>query len=758
MKNYTILLFLLLMSATSFANSPIIQEAAGWFETVWVKWTPVDGADKYNVYFSGEGVTNKKIDDNLIRNYGGYYRADIPGLKAGSYTVKIAAVVNEVETATVTSGPITAMAHDRAGFAFANNRVPGAYKADGTPKDGAVILYITQNTKNTVSCDVVTDSKGKITNYSGLQNIFSGVKKGYDTRPFIIRLIGNITDFADMEGGDIVVENKNNESSYITIEGIGDDATANGWGIRIKNASNIEIRNLAFMNVDSNEGDNIGLQQSNDYIWVHHTDMFYGQAGSDSDQVKGDGALDCKGSTYVTFAYNHFWDSGKACLLGLSEGATEGLYVTYHHNWFDHSDSRHPRVRFYSAHVYNNYYDGNSKYGVGSTNGSSVFVEGNYYRNCKYPMMISMQGTDVYNPSTGQNDYKNQPTFSKEDGGIIKAYNNHIEGAKRFVAYGNTAFPNPTVDFDAYVVNNRNDVVPPSVKSDKGGNSYNNFDTNGAIMYSYSVESPEQAKMTVEYYAGRIDGGDFKWTFNNSVDDNSYDVIDALKQAVTNYSTSLVSIQGDGESTGTPDPDPDTENPEQPGNPGDMEHNFTVSGKTSTFYSIDGSMNSKPGTVNYNGLTLTQCLKIESSTKISFTLEQAGTLILVFNDDFNNKIIIDDVNYTASNGRLTVELSAGNHTITKGDTANLYYMNISVSTAVDNVTSDGYVVTVKNNHIYLSGDVDIQKVEIYNVSGRLVKVVKDNFNTIDVADLSRGVHIIKIYNGKQSFTSKFVKR
>ncbi|WP_343696330.1 hypothetical protein [Flavobacterium sp.] len=121
------------------------------------------------------------------------------------------------------------------------------------------------------------------------------------------------------------------------------------------------------------EGDNIGLQQDNDYVWVHNCDLFYGDAGSDADQIKGDGALDCKNSTYITFSYNHFWDNGKASLLGLSEGTTSGLYITYHHNWFDHSDSRHPRVRYYSAHIYNNYYDGNSKYGAGSTLGSSVF-------------------------------------------------------------------------------------------------------------------------------------------------------------------------------------------------------------------------------------------------------------------------------------------------------------------------------------------------------------------------------------------------
>lgn len=37
-----------------------------------------------------------------------------------------------------------------------------------------------------------------------------------------------------MLNGDVVIENKNNASSYITLEGVGDDAVADGWGLRIK--------------------------------------------------------------------------------------------------------------------------------------------------------------------------------------------------------------------------------------------------------------------------------------------------------------------------------------------------------------------------------------------------------------------------------------------------------------------------------------------------------------------------------------------
>ena len=521
-----------------------LGEAGGWLESAYAEWT-ADGSDSYNVSYSGNGASNAKVDAELVRKYGSKWRVDVPGLKAGDYTLKIASVKGGKETASATTKTLSVKAHDRSGFAYSNGRLPGAYKKDGTLKDGAVVIYVSESTKNTVSLDVITSSKGATTACKGLQAILAGYKKGYDTRPLDIRIIGNVTDPDSTDKGDILVDLGKKEEPSLTIEGVGMDATANGWGIRIKNAQNVEVRNLGIMNVNSSEGDNIGLQQDNQYIWVHNCDFFYGDAGSDADQVKGDGALDCKKSTYVTFSYNHFWDNGKSNLLGLSEGTTEGLYITYHHNWYDHSDSRHPRVRYYSAHVYNNYYDGNAKYGAGSTLGSSVFMEANYFRNCKYPMMTSMQGSDVYAGSE-KRDTKNNPTFSGEDGGTIKAFNNYMEGSYTFIPYGASKYVlkgtetaagsiDTKADFDAYVVDSRSAKVPNTVKSYAGGNTYNNFDTDNSVMYSYTADEPAVAKANVEKYAGRVQGGDFRWNFDNSKDDVAYAVNQTLKDALVAY-------------------------------------------------------------------------------------------------------------------------------------------------------------------------------------------------------------------------------
>lgn len=529
------------------ANAQVtVGDAGGWLESAYAQWAS-DGSDSYNVYYSGSGKSDVKVDAQLVRKYGSTWRVDVPGLKAGDYTLKIAGVKGGKEGSATTTKTLSVKAYDRSGFAFSNNHVPGAYKADGTLKDGAVVIYISESTKNSVKLDVTTDSKGGTTSCTGFQAILTAVKKGYEKRPLDFRLVGNITDPDSTDKGDILVDMGKKEGLSMTIEGIGPDATANGWGIRIKNAQDVEVRNLGIMNVNSGEGDNIGLQQDNKYVWVHNCDFFYGDAGSDKDQVKGDGALDCKKSTYITFSYNHFWDNGKSNLLGLSEGTTEGLYITYHHNWYDHSDSRHPRIRFYSAHVYNNYYDGNAKYGAGSTLGSSVFMENNYFRNCKYPMLTSLQGSDVYASGT-KRDPTNYGTFSKEAGGTIKAYGNYMEGSYTFIPYGATSYKvkgaettaasqgiNTSVDFDAYVVDSRDAKVPSTVKSYDGENAYNNFDTDKSVIYSYKADDAATAKANVMAYAGRVQGGDFKWSFDNSKDDEASEVNQALKDALVAY-------------------------------------------------------------------------------------------------------------------------------------------------------------------------------------------------------------------------------
>ena len=518
-----------------------ISKSAGWFESGYVEWTPTNGATGYNVYYKATDVNSyTKVDAMLVRNYGSYFRADVVGLPAGSYDIKVVAVKGNSELGAASVAQIKTKAYSRQGFAFAPSSVTGgkgigAYNDNGSLKSGAVVLYLTEKNKKTVTMDVVTSTKGTTTACTGISAILKAMQKGLENRPVCIRIIGKVTIDGINESGDTnnLLLKASNESSpiqNITIEGIGNDATCYGWGIRGLRTRSIEVRNLGLMLWGD---DGLAFETANYNIWIHHNDIFYGAEGSDADQVKGDGSMDLKNdSKYMTISYNHFFDSGKMSLCGM-KSETGPNYISYDHNWFDHSDSRHPRIRTMSVHVWNNYYDGVSKYGVGVTYGASAFVEANYFRNCDKPMLSSKQGTDALG----------EGSFSGEDGGIIKSYNNVF--AEKSGKFSYITYQTNKTSFDAYEAASRNEQVPSSIKTVAGGTPYDNFDTNNSLMYTYKADDPANVPAIVTANAGRLDGGDLKWKFNNSTDDASYSINTQLKNAINEYTSKLVSVLGE---------------------------------------------------------------------------------------------------------------------------------------------------------------------------------------------------------------------
>lgn len=509
-----------------------ILDARGWRESAYVTWKPFDGATSYRVQVKGENIADyTTIDQQLVRNYGTYGRADVVGLKAGTYSLRVIPVKDGVEEtdAANEATALTVKAYPRQDFAhfkYANGI--GAYNNDGTLKDGARVLYVTKDNAKTITCEVVYDKKGKKQTFTGIQNILYAYQKGTDSTALAVRFIGmipkdSLDETLSNEGLQIKGKSAYNTLN-ITLEGIGDDATAWGFGFLVRNASSVEFRNFAIM---LNPDDCISIDTKNSHIWVHHMDFFYGNAGSDKDQAKGDGTVDLKGnSQYVTISYNRFWDTGKSSLCGM-KGETGPNWIDYDHNWFDHSDSRHPRIRTMSVHVWNNYYDGVAKYGVGVTTGGCAFVDRNYFRNIKYPMLDSKQGTDA----------KGEGTFSGENGGMIKSYGNVF--AEKSSKFSYITQNESATSFDAYEAKTVEEQVPDTYKAKVGATTYNNFDTDSSLMYSYDADDPLDipALVTGFYGAGRINHGDFKYTITG--DDNA-SVDTTLKTALQNYKSTLV--------------------------------------------------------------------------------------------------------------------------------------------------------------------------------------------------------------------------
>lgn len=637
-----------------------ITEAKGWQESAYLKWAPFEGASSYNVYVDG-----KKIDAQLIRQYASYYRADVLGLKAGTYSVKVVPVNAEgTEIAGEnTASNLVVKSYSREGFAHFKYDGVGAYNNDGTLKAGAKVLYITAKTAKTVSTTVNTGSSETIT---GLQSIIDAYSKGKDKTPIVFRIIGkvNLSDLDHTSSSAEGLQIKGAEMN-MTFEGVGDDATVYGFGFLLRDAVSVEFRNFAIMRCLD---DALSLDTDNSHVWIHNMDLFYGKKGGAADQAKGDGTVDIKGdSKYITVAYNRFWDNGKASMCGM-KSETGPNYITYHHNWFDHSDSRMARIRTMSVHMYNNYYQHNDVYGIGATSGSSVFMESNYFDATKRPIMSSLQGTDA----------KGDGTFSGEKGGLIKAYGNVFANKPENFSY--ITYAENNTSFDAYEVSDPSQQVPSSVKTLVGGTSYDNFDTNSSLMYAYSADKAADVPSIVEgfYGAGRLNHGDIDFVIPDEtvVTNGHQQPWPALASLLDSYTSGVVKVFGESNATGEGGSTGGSTGGTEGGSTvtpieGTVTCSFTANGKeavpSNSAFALTGSAkNVKAEETVIEGTTYSASLKMESNTEVSFTTSQKMTLYVYYGlSGTNTNVKVDGVKQ--SGAPTTVVLEAGAHKITKGE-------------------------------------------------------------------------------------------
>lgn len=651
-----------------------ITEAKGWQESAYLKWAPFEGASSYNVY-----VDDKKIDAQLIRQYASYYRADVLGLKAGTYSVKVVPVNAEGTeiTGANTASNLVVKSFNREGFAHFKYDGVGAYNNDGTLKAGAKVLYITAKTAKTVSTTVNT---GKLETITGLQSIIDAYSKGKDKTPIAFRIIGKV-NLSDLDHISSSAEGLQIKGAMMnmTFEGVGDDATVYGFGFLLREAESVEFRNFAIMRCLD---DAMSLDTKNSHVWIHNMDLFYGKKGSAADQAKGDGTVDIKGdSKYVTVAYNRFWDNGKASMCGMKSETGEN-WITYHHNWFDHSDSRMARVRTMSVHMYNNYYQHCDVYGIGATSGSSIFMESNYFDAVKRPIMSSLQGTDA----------KGDGTFSGEKGGLIKAYGNVFTNKPDNFSY--IPYAENNTSFDAYEVSDPSEQVPASVKTLVGGTSYNNFDTNSSLMYAYAADKAEDVPSIVEgfYGAGRLNHGDIDFAIPDEtvVTNGHQQPWPALASILDAYTSGVVKVFGESNATGEGgsteggstggETGGSGEGGSTGGSTGGSEGGSTVTpiegtvtcsfagGKASnSSFTVAGNFKNSTTGVTVDGNTYNDYLKLESSAGTVSFKTTAKMQMTCYTGDTKAKLKIDgaDVTGDTTKGVVTVTLEVGDHSIAK---------------------------------------------------------------------------------------------
>jgi pectate lyase len=214
-------------------------------------------------------------------------------------------------------------------------------------------------------------------------------------------------------------------TSNKTIVGVGANSGLTGGGLNIglpidnaitsppANAvENIIIRNLNFRDWPD---DAINVQMFSHHIWIDHNNWATGS----------DGGVDIKrGSSYVTVSWNHADGTDKNMLLGHDDNNAAQdvgrLKVTYHHNFFDNTNQRNPRVRFGDqVHVFNNFYLNTGDYGVASTMDAGVIVERNSFEGVDDPFHLGEASSGPGRLVARDNCFVNSGTG--ESGGSVSA-------------------------------------------------------------------------------------------------------------------------------------------------------------------------------------------------------------------------------------------------------------------------------------------------------------------------------------------------
>lgn len=222
-----------------------------------------------------------------------------------------------------------------------------------------------------------------------VDNISDFKKYAQAKEPYII-LVKGIID-TSKETAQVNIE------SNKTIIGITKDAGIVGWGIYLKKVDNVIIRNLTIKNIfENSKNDAITIETSTN-IWIDHCTLSSDMVvvpEREKEKDKVDALLDIiKASQGITISWNIFENSWKCTQVGSSDSSTVDVdaKVTYHHNIFRNTNSRHPSVRFGTVHIFNNYYKNILLYGIASRMGAKVIVENNYFENVPLPITTQFE-------------------------------------------------------------------------------------------------------------------------------------------------------------------------------------------------------------------------------------------------------------------------------------------------------------------------------------------------------------------------------
>ena len=246
-----------------------------------------------------------------------------------------------------------------------------------------------------------------------------------------------------------------------TLFGVGSDATLIGAWLDIRGNGgsqpmNVIVRNISFQDTadcfpewSPNDGatgnwnaeyDSISVSHAT-HVWIDHNRFADMRTRDETQPVYfghhyqvHDGLLDITNeSDFVTVSWNQFATHDKTMLVGNSDSATEDrehLRVTIHHNYFDGTGQRTPRVRFGKVHVYNNVYradkDTNYHSSWGAGVESQIYAENNFFdMSASFGPMEAIDGKKGTRMTVAGNCWREKDACVPTD--LLAAYNTRFD-------------------------------------------------------------------------------------------------------------------------------------------------------------------------------------------------------------------------------------------------------------------------------------------------------------------------------------------
>ena len=170
--------------------------------------------------------------------------------------------------------------------------------------------------------------------------------------------------------------------SNSTVDGRGHNVVILGAGLSIQGKENVLITHLKIREAWD---DAIRVKYESKRVWIHRVSL----------ENSVDGLIDItRGATDITVSWCRFQTHRKTMLIsGNHEHEVDkNIRVTVHHNYFNKTYSRHPRVRLGKVHVYNNYFREVGSYAIGCSHLAQCVSERNLFDQVPDPIVNQIGG------------------------------------------------------------------------------------------------------------------------------------------------------------------------------------------------------------------------------------------------------------------------------------------------------------------------------------------------------------------------------